>query len=316
MTVHDDLDGVLSDLHQIDDMLRWAITQAWWPTSRALDAPTGRPLPPRHDDAGPDDIPGPRYALGVGDHSAQQAIRAAHRHLLAAESELYVTHTALVLAKQVPAQVPVRRHDPARIIGLVTELRWLTHTIRDTDPPAPAKPRVRRARNETDRAWRTLEAVLTRGSPGEADPATHAVAPRDLCVICQLRPRAPKKGKRCETCARFRTRAGYERPRTLDSVHDARDASTRRAQRGEGHGDESLAATSTPPVHDCTCTPGHRCPNHLTGRATPTPGCGTPTGYLTHQRRNQPACQACTQAWDDSRARLTALIDTRGLEAS
>lgn len=246
MTITDDLHGIAHDLHQINDMLRWSITQAWWPTSRAFDAPPGRALPPIDPDQ-PDHIPGPRYALGVGDHSAQQAITTAHRHLRAAESELYLTYTLLVLSRTVPARVPVRRLEPDRIIGLVTELRWLTTTLDRTPPPTSTKHRVRRARNEIDRAWRTLDAAMGRT---EADPHTHATAAKDRCRVCEIRPvrltakgRAKKDG-RCETCAKWWQRNGFERPSSLDPIHEARRAQAARLKRGEGWGDESFSGTT------------------------------------------------------------------------
>lgn len=320
MIIPELLAGIATDLHQITNHLAWAHTQAWWPTSRPLDAPTGRPLPPPADTGDPDHIPGPRYATGLGDHRTAEAIRTATRHLAKVEAELDDAVLVTMTAGGCPHTArPVRYGNrPDRLARMLPALRWRVVTL-GTSQPIDGEPKkhlhrhLTTARREIDRAWRTLDAALTRGA---ADPADQAVAARDLCVICRIRPRALKKGKRCETCARFKARAGYERPRKLDAVHDARDAQARRTARGEGFGDESFAATSLPPLHDCRCTPDKRCPNHLTGRAGPAPGCGTPAGYVAHQRAEEPACQACREAWEDSRARLAAQLRARGLEAS
>lgn len=322
MTVAEDLTGIAEDLHRVDDMLRWAISQAWWPAARPLDAPRGRRAIPPLDPTDPDLVPGPRYALGVGDHRAQQAIRTALRHLAAVETELDLAIVTAMAAGTIewggrPLRWGATIDHPAR---LLTGIRWRTVTLAHTTTPTTVDPavfavlrrHVRTARREIDMAWRTLDAVVVRGTP---DGDEFVFAPGELCRICEVRPiRLTTRGKkagdgRCETCKKWRQRNGFERPKSLDEVHEARRWQKVRTARGEGWGDESLSATRLErptfgdeydPVVGPTREPG---------------GCGTTDGYRTHLRNHQPVCEACRSAWRDSRDHMRALIRTARITA-
>lgn len=238
MTVREDLAAIAADLHTIEDHLRWATIQAWWPAGRALDAPRGRALPPL-DPADPDRVPGPRHATGLGDHRAQQAITACCTHLAAAESALRTVHAAHIARGDTAPRTVVRRHDPTPV-QQVTVCAWYAATLhRDlADQLSPVERRlIRKARRTVDLALGAIGAAL-----GDHKPVDEVRLPaKDRCAICGIRPRAPKKGKRCSTCANWRDRHGYERPRRLDSIADAKAAQARRRARGEGWGDESLS---------------------------------------------------------------------------
>lgn len=239
--MNDDLAAIRDDLVRVDSNLRWAINMAW-PTSRPLDAPAGRALPPRDPDTDPDQVPGPRFDLGLGDHRARTAVRDATIRLAAAESNLY---QAACTALGVPSFTLVGAHldiDHRRQFRLITSVRRLTRHLEHLQ--AVDRKAIGGARYEVDMAYRALESALTRG---EAPPETHAVADRDRCKICRRRPKAKKKGGRCDACHQWKTRNGYERPAKLDAALDAPyDAQRRRQARGEGWGDESLSCTWTP----------------------------------------------------------------------
>lgn len=316
MTAADDLTDIATDLHTVGDLLRWCEGAAWWPAGRALDAPRGRALTQPVDENNPDHVPGPTFALGVGDHRSQAALRTALAHLETVESKLRVTHVSLVVQGVAPPETLVRR-DAGRPLALLANIRWLVVRIGSLGPvplSSGQKRLIGDARREIDQAWRTLYAATSTGKGG---PDTHATAAKDRCVICDLRPRAAKKGKRCHTCFQWFSRNGYERPRKLDTVEDATTAQKRRRAHGYGWGDESLSSTDRPPIHDCTCTPTERCDNH---GETPDPAsrvtCGTPQGYLDHRRNHHPPCGPCTRAWADSRDAIREMIRTRHLEAS
>lgn len=305
MTVSDDLAGITSDLASVREMLGWASTMAWWPHGRALDAPAGRALPPRDPDSDPDQVPGPRWATGIGDHKAQAAIQASLVHLRTVESRLYVVAAAMATRRQIPARLPMRRPQPG---PLMAEIQWLCATLATPGLAFSDGDRrlVASARRAMDRAWRALDSVISRGEGG---PDTHATAKKDRCRICGIRPKADKKA-RCSTCAKWKVRNGYERPTKLDSIGDAQAAQQRRQARGDSYGDESLSGTDQPPIVTCTCTPdGPRCPNH-TAPATKPAECGTRAGHIAHRRRDEPSCDECAEAWLYDRENL------RRMEAS
>lgn len=312
MTGRAELAAIAADLRSIEDHLRWAMTQAWWPPSRALDAPRGRALPPL-DPADPDRVPGPRHATGLGDHRAQQAIAACRGHLTTAESALRTVHAAHIARGDTRPRTVVRRLDPTPI-QQVTVCAWFAATLHAdlAEHLSPVERRlIGKARRAVDMALGSIAAAL-----GDHKPVDEVRLPaKHRCAICGIRPRAPKKGKRCSTCANWRDRHGYERPRRLDSTADAKAAQARRRARGEGWGDESLSGTSSPPIHDCTCTPDERCDRH--DRPGPSPvECGTPQGYLAHRRNNEAPCDRCTEAWIIERENIRSMIRTRHLGAS
>jgi hypothetical protein len=245
MTAADDLLGIATDLAQVEDMLKWAATEAWWPAGRSLDAPRGRALP-ANNDPNPDAVAGAKLETGLGDHRAQQAVQVASVHLTVVESRLRVIHAACVLRRQTPARIPVRR---PQIEPLVRNIRWFVVTLGSLgklDLSHTQRRMLAEARSETDRAWRCLDAAMGRTN---ADPHTHAVAVKDRCGVCSIRPvrlsdsGKAKKDGRCETCAKWWQRNKFERPTSLDAVHAARQAQAARRARGEGWGDESLSCT-------------------------------------------------------------------------
>lgn len=264
MTVHELAHDIRTDLDQITDWLRWAHTEAFVPagprSSTAAERPPdlgrldrdGEPVAAdelvevTHHESGadPDHVPGARHDTGQGDHRTAQAWRRAVKALTAADDELVMAAWCCGHRTQPPpGQVP---GSPAEVDLLVARIRARL-TLCDSDA-APARARMRRARDHVDLAWRSLHGALVRGA---ADPDDQAVG-EGMCLICAIRPTPSERSLRCSTCQKFWQRSGrkQERPRSLDDpgVAEAKAALVRRKARGEGWGDESFTATVPTPV--------------------------------------------------------------------
>ena len=249
------MDRVRDDSTAVADMLRWAHVLGYSPQRVDRDRPTG---PGVVEDEDPDRVRGDRFDLGVGSHRARTAIVAVAPWVRTAE---LATFTALRSLGPTDLRRCLARPstDPDTLaaacdgtLAAVKELRRLLVT--DELAASRNRPKVRGATKALDRAWKSLSNVFT----DRADLPEGVAVPN--CLVCEIRPRAEDRqgratqGGRCETCARFRKRSfdgRQERPRSLDKADaaDARVAAERRRERGDGWGDESLSATSTPPVH-------------------------------------------------------------------
>lgn len=218
------------DLADVDSEIRWAHTDAYSPHAPDPDRPSRRaPV----DDQQPDTVPGARHDIGIGDHRSRAAYqRAVH--------QLHQAETYLVLAVALAGQPQPRRRltthpTHADVLDAIRLASRRAATIADYD--GPHRTQVRRAltaaRHRTDAAWRTLTAAFQRGT---VDPDTQAVG-EPPCRVCGVRPRAPKAGGRCNTCATWKARNGFERPRHLDGHDEARAAAQRRRNRGQGYGE-------------------------------------------------------------------------------
>jgi hypothetical protein len=231
-TIDELTSAIRSDLAGVEDMARWAYTDGWTPKGSNPETATSHTAPAPA--SGDDQVAGPKFDVGLGDQRARAAYSAA-------ALELGVAHARLILAAlddghtRQPAVQPWRQGDRPELGELLTAIEAMRVLLTLVETKA-AKHNLGRARRHVDRAWRSLAGYLNRGA---ADPATQATD--ELCTICKIRPRVAKKGKRCETCAQWKNRNGYERPTKLDSTRDALDAQVRRLSRGEGHGDESFA---------------------------------------------------------------------------
>lgn len=240
-----------ADLVDIRENLRWAHADGYNATNATQsrdrqsihvvddEAPV-EAAPIVLEESDPDKVKGPRFDLGIGDHQSRTAYRHSVDYLRRAEGYLAIAVWRLG-AKHQPAIV---RPVPSMhlgylercIAGNVVRLGMIT----DRAPTSTRRVdrQVENAARELDRAWHSLNHAFERGS---IDPDSQAFA--DACRICGIRPNAPKSGGRCNTCYVWKQRNGFERPTTLDSVHDARLAKQRRIRRGDGWGDESLSAT-------------------------------------------------------------------------
>ena len=222
----DDLAAMIRrDLALLDDALRWAWNDGHWQTNATPRPPKApRAAPSIIDD--PDRVPGPRHDIGIGSHRRRAAYHAAVTHLDAAEKRLTVA--AALEGHPMPRQL-AKGHDLDQALAAITYNRRRIALI-----TSDQRGLVRGAAKELDQAVRLLNDAFAEGEAG--DPTTHAVA-EDPCKICSIRPRADRAGGRCNTCATWFHRNGYERPTKLDAVHDAHTAARRRRQRGEGWGE-------------------------------------------------------------------------------
>lgn len=241
------------DLATIADDIRWAYTDAWWPTRPDPTAPTGRAPAIRPPDDNPDNVPGPKHAIGLGDDTTRAALAVTAHDLATIEFRTAAALATIGITRQPPVIRPNEHatlHQLERTIaGITTRLDQLREHGANLPPQHRAAPRhqLRRADTAADRAVRRLHTALNRG-------ATEGIAHAEpLCRICNIRPQAmrehqirtpngsrtttrPSKGGRCDTCSQYFVRNGNERPRELDTIDDALAAAARRRARGEGWG--------------------------------------------------------------------------------
>ncbi|MCU1488277.1 MAG: hypothetical protein JWN67_5023 [Actinomycetia bacterium] len=243
------------DLTTITTDLRWAHTDAWWPTTLDRDAPRATTVVSPIRDTNPDQIPGPKYALGVGDDRTRTALTTVIEHLRSIEIR---TAAAVHLTGRHPQQPAVVQPDThASLEHLDLTIRHISCRL-DTltiDGPhlahaelAAVRHQLRHAAGRADTAARVLTKALNRG---DTRGLAHA---EPKCRICGIREQATRehqvkdangdrrtvkrasRGGRCHTCSNWFLRNGTERPRTLDGIDDALAAARRRATRHEGWG--------------------------------------------------------------------------------
>lgn len=236
--------AIAADLHRIDDELRWAHTDGWWPEHTDPDRPRG--LTPTGNDGTPRKLPAWQARdIGIGNNRSRHAYTQAVPLIAICELRCALALSALGQRTRQPVLIrPTAAMHPhvhrRAIAGTLAALRLV-----EADWPNADRPQQRAARRHltgnrkpptaraaADVAVRILVNALARGGT-----AGHATG-EPLCRICGIRPRAARAGGRCSTCARWRERNGYERPTSIDAeaVGEARKAAARRQARGDGWG--------------------------------------------------------------------------------
>lgn len=194
--------------------------------------------------AGPDFVPGARFDTGVGSYKRKTAYREATRRIASVDRTLYTLLERKGIKQ--PRQAVFKNSgglltvDESLVVITTSQLRILltARHWRELSKVKGVKRSVTAVAVACDSAWN----VVTKSTlEGKADPDSQAVGEED-CRVCGIRPRR-ERHTRCHTCQRWWERNGYERPTTLDSHDDARDAQQRRLERGDGYGDESLTGT-------------------------------------------------------------------------
>lgn len=230
------------DLDQVHDRLLWAHTDAHY---KANATPTRNRSAAPMTDPDPDHVRAPRFDIGIGNHRARQAWNAAIGQLAQAELRLQVAAYLAAPGWQPLAVRPDWTATPAKVTLCVTGCRRRLVILSAAGESGQADRLLEQACRNLDLAWRSL-AQLDKGATGGEATA------EPMCRICTIRPAAERKGGRCETCAAWHRRNGYERPRSLDqdAVGEARAAKARRQHRGEGWGDEGYSAVGRWPELD------------------------------------------------------------------
>ena len=228
------LDIIRRDLDAIDDSIRWARADGYWPTNATPARPVSIGPPP--DDRATDRVPGPRDDFGIGSHRRRQAITAATVDLR--QAELWITTAAAIVGHTEPRHLATR-HDADAALAAVTAMRPKVDAIAAGTILDCLQWALITASWRLLRARRILDASFREGDD-DTRPPVQPDGPN--CRICGIRPAAPKEhrtGGRCATCKRYRDRHGYERPRTedTDGIAGARAAQARRRARGEGWGE-------------------------------------------------------------------------------
>lgn len=242
--------ATLTLLADVEADVRWVHASGFNPARSTGSITTA----PQADDENPDQVPGARHDIAVGDYACRSAFRAAVKKLAQAESH---THKAVETVDRHPNPVLL---DPNQFASLATVnavcagIRWRLVTLA-ADLPHVDEVAARRVKRRTLACWSALNAAaktLTKALSREHRPELDTTR---YCAVCGIRPMAmrlkklkknqgwqmvPAKGGRCHTCAAWYLdpkHKGQERPRDLDSVQDAIDAQQRRQQRGEGWGE-------------------------------------------------------------------------------
>lgn len=252
MNVADTVAAIRGDIDQIEDMARWAFADGWTPQAPNHDT-TSKPIPVEVRDAqriglaDPDNVPGLRRDVGLGDAHARSAYRSSAEEIRQAHGLLICAALAAGQRRQ-PAVKPCppnSRPELGEMRTALAAIRTLLSLLDGAtfDDLGLGRRLMTRARNHTDTAWRHLAAHMQRGA---ADPLTQAVG-EEMCRICDIRPKAEYSGGRCNTCKTWFYRNKQERPKSLDGVNSAKAARTRRLRRGEGWGDESLSCAAVRP---------------------------------------------------------------------
>lgn len=249
---HDLVGAIRQDLAMCEEMAQWAYSDGWHPKTRNPDT-TSKPIPMQVRDAqrigkaDPDQVPGARDDIALGDFAARSAYRAAATELRLAHAHLIVAAQAAGQRRQ-PSVRPWPRATCPELGVLLTAVQAMRMLLDLVAGPAnrTTSAHLGHARTHTDQAWQALTSYMNRGN---ADPDKQAVGdpaskpqPAKLCKNCKIRERVRGEGGRCATCGRWFRRKGYERPASRDPLHTARAAQARRRARGEGYGDESFSA--------------------------------------------------------------------------
>lgn len=250
------LSAIREDLVTVADELRWAYSDAWWPTTSDPTAPSRTGADGVVEvSTDPDVVRGPKYALGLGDDTTRAALGEVIGELAHLEVRVAVAVFEAGRRRRQPSLV--RPDHLAQLVELdlvVAGIGWRLDALGE-DGPGLGRPALKvvrthlaEGRGHADRCVRRLSKALGRG---KAAGVAHA-EPR--CRICGIRPQAqregqvrlpngdrgagmrPSKGGRCDTCAQWFARNGQERPVGLDTVDDALAAAARRRGRGEGWG--------------------------------------------------------------------------------
>ena len=260
MNVDELIAQIRADLVSIDENLRWAYFDGHQRTNAAPPrrrrdpgpaftlpdvveppriwrepAPLVKPPPP--PPRNPDAVTAPLHDIGLGVHRSRDAWRRAAPLLARAELRLTV---AGVIAAPGSFQVRLLAKGPHTLERVTRAIAVMKVRLDPIDPATLNPDHLRHVRRELadaarllDQCWRLLDAVFA-GDGGHDEDDVDNKTP--WCRVCGIRRQEPKAGKRCNTCARWFHRHGYERPTSRDGIAAARDAARRRRARGEGWG--------------------------------------------------------------------------------
>lgn len=245
-------------LPNLRDLLAWAHNDGYQPTAPNPDRPTRVPPPPKpgQPKGGPDDQPGPKHDIGIGNHTSRMAYGHAVLALAAADSQL-VAATALVTGKApqnrgVEWDGGVQLPEALRLsVRVAARLRRFEGAARARGVPENVEARVLRACTSVNQAHDLLAKALNKGP---ADLASVALE-KDRCRRCGHRGEGVtslncKQCKRQKDAARkreARRKQGKKARRRRDGseaqMGDYMQGETNKAKRkarGEDHGDESF----------------------------------------------------------------------------
>lgn len=157
---------------------------------------------------GPDQVKGPKFDFGIGNHKAREAFHTACRLLKATEVRL-AGALALSYFSDQPKLATVK--EPIRMIGsCLVRLALL-----DTKSELLRQESLDQVVKAYGSAWKcrcTLQTALQ--TPVKELKPDIEVLP---CSICEIRLASQKAaGNRCDTCYQYLRRKGKERPKALD----------------------------------------------------------------------------------------------------
>jgi hypothetical protein len=260
MSTRDDILASLAacraDLARVADDLKWAMEPGLSPEGRGLGAPRGVAL--RAVDqadnqlADPDFVPGPRWALDIGDPKLRDAFLKGVDYLALAELRLVFAVSAMRTEATQPKPARPDNASSFRLIDIsrMGMERRLTIIERDLDLASTdaqrecghhlyrtIKGNKPSAQQALDLAVRRLSSAFARGDVTALwEPDPDRDIPIDKrCVNCARRKKHKKWAPRCSPCGHWFKRKGEERPTWMDGI-DPRDAAKKRRDRGEGWG--------------------------------------------------------------------------------
>ena len=228
-------------LDQLDELFRWAHSDAYQPVR--VDRDTSRGIaPPPSPDANPDWIYGRPDDFGIGNHRRRTAYRASLEQFARCEVMLAWAERTCCGPNLATYLTHPRPHDElARIVRDVNVQRHRLDRIDRRWTPTAQHP-VDEATRFANLAVDTLNRVFLEG---RANPHTQAV--EDRCVNFNVGcPNEREHGYRCWACYRYFNSRGVEKPAALfkRDVAQANAAKARRVLRGDGWADESASCTN------------------------------------------------------------------------
>lgn len=212
-----------TDLRAISVDIRWAFNDGYTP-ARSIERTSGIIT-------GPDNVKGPKFDFGIGNHKSREAFHTACKLLKATEVRLAV---AILYTNKSKLSKLAAKDQPLRMLD---HSLCMTLVIQDLLLQEEAMSQVVKAYSHSWQCRCSLQSAL-QTPVKELKPDIEV----SKCFVCELRLASDKaSGGRCDTCYQYLHRKGKERPKALDKgsssfYEEALAAQRKRKAVGAGYG--------------------------------------------------------------------------------